>query len=301
MIRIASHNNNYHRFVKENASYAIITVNGVEYILYPDKYGKFLFNTREVSYFLFDYKDVFNYEKNLIDKNQSKVVFFKIDIYHETDISNTVTKIDTKNFKTTFFNGVFQRWECPSVADGVVNLSDIKMPYFEGYPFEYSEVKGADVERVLVDDGSGLGVDENVRIIRRNCCNDGYYLKWHNGKWGYSYYLFDRIGQEKLSAKSVGELREQFSWTDNGLELGKEAQREIQLFKQVDYADRELMKSLMTSNEVYLYTGRNGQKATANDWLEVRVKGGVKETNKNGTFKQVVTLLLPKEQVRSRI
>ncbi len=296
MNRIASYNNNFYRFTVAGAKYAVIKVDSQEFVLYCDAEGHFMFNTREFSNFLFAYKDTYNYEGNKVDDNQSKTKYFTVRAYDYNDVL-----MDTKSFKATFFNGVFQRWECPSVADGVVNLSDIKMPYFEGYPFEYSEVKGVNVERVLVDDGSGLGTDDNVRIIRRNCCNDGYYLKWHNGKWGYSYYLFDRIGQEKLSAKSVGELREQFSWTDNGLELGKEAQREIQLFKQVDYADRELMKSLMTSNEVYLYTGRNGQRATANDWLEVRVKGGVKETNKNGTFKQVVTLLLPKEQVRSRI
>ncbi len=65
----------------------------------------------------------------------------------------------------------------------------------------------------------------------------------------------------------------------------------------MDYADRELMKSLVSSNEVYLYTGRKGHKATATDWLEVRVKGGVQETNKGNSFKQVVTLVLPKEQM----
>ncbi len=299
MKRIASYNNNYHKFQSEGAKYAEITamINGKEsvYILYADKKGNFIFNMREVSAFLFAYKDVYNYEGNEVDANQSETIVFTIAIY-----SYKGNLIEESPFKVTFFNGVFQRWEHSFVCDGVVNLSDKAMPYFEGYPFEYSKVKGSEVERILIDDGSDLGTDENVRIIRPHCCN-GFYLKWHNSKWGYSYYLFDRIGQEKLSAKSIGTLKEQLSWTDNVLELGKEGHREIKLHAQVDYADRELMKSLITSNEVYLYTGRKGQKATANDWLEVRVKGGVKETNKNNAFEQVLSLILPKEQTRTRI
>ncbi len=295
MKRVASHNNNYFEFLETESDYAIITRkdNGREYILYPAS-GKYIFNTIEISKFLFENKDTFNYDKNIIDVNNSKTLDFHIDCWF---IDQTEMQDD---FSVTFFNGVFQRWECPFVGDGIVNLSDGKMPYFEGYPFEYSEVIGNEVKRVLVDDGSGLGTDENVRIIRPHCC-EGFYLKWHNGKWGYSYYLFDRIAQERLAPKSLGNLREQFSWTDNFLELGKEGQREIKLFKLVDYADRELMKSLVTSNEVYLYTGRKGQKATANDWLEVQIKGGVQESNKGNTFKQVITVLLPQEQTRTRI
>ncbi len=304
MNKIPAFNNNYHKFTKVGTTYCVIKALGQKYILYPDKDKNYIFNTKEISKFLFDYKDAFNYDESKIDTNQSKEVNFDIEFYYKPLFSDKPENRGTDTFKATFFNGVFQRWERPFVCDGIVNLSDEKMPYFEAYPFEYSKVQGNDVKRVLVDDGTGRMRDnidlDKLRIIRSQCC-DGFYLKWHNNKWGYSYYLFDRIGQEKISPKSIGRLKEQFSWTYNRLELGKTGQREIKLFKQVDYTDRELMKSLMTSNEVYLYTGKKGQKATANDWLEVQVKGGVNETNKDNSFKQVVTLILPQEQTRKRI
>jgi hypothetical protein len=61
-----------------------------------------------------------------------------------------------------------------------------------------------------------------------------------------------------------------FSWSDSTLDIGKDAQRELRVFANVPYDYRELIKSLATSNEVYLYTGEKGQTATANNWLEVR-------------------------------
>ncbi len=296
MKKLPAYNNNIHKFEMVNAHYVdISTDNGVELRLYSNKDKEFRLHTATVSKYLFDFKDSYTYESDVIDDNQSKVVKFDIQGYDENG-----NKLDRVVLLVTFFNGVVQRWEYPEVCDGVVNLSDDKMPYFEGYPFEYSKVEGEKVKRVLVDNGSGLGTDDNVRIIRTNCC-DGYYLKWHNGKWGYSYYLFDRIGKEKLGTKSVGALKELLSWADNYLEIGKDGQREITLFKQVEYEDRELMKSLVTSPEVYLYTGQRGEKASVDDWLEVRIKGGVEETNKDNTFRQIVTVILPQEQTIKRL
>ncbi len=141
--------------------------------------------------------------------------------------------------------------------------------------------------------------DVNIRLIKNNCCQDGFYLKWHNGKWGYSYYLFNKVGRERLNPKSIGSVREYLSWSENEIEISKKGQRQIQLFAMVDYQDREMMKSLVMSNEVYLYTGLKHQKANKNLWLKVRIKGKVDETNKSKTFKQTLTLLMPNEQTRS--
>lgn len=298
-MKVASHNHNYHKFTDTSANYAIITTGGTEHILYPDKDGVFIFNTYEYASAIFDYTDDYKYETNLIDGNQSKIVTFEIKTFDTNDTEKT------QHFLTvTFFNGVKQRWECPFVEEGVVNLSEMKMPYFIGYPFEYSEVTGEvtgyGVNRVLVNDGSGTGNNNNVRNISKQC--NGFYLKWHNSNWGYSYYLFEKIGKESFNTKSLGDVREQLSWTDNYFDIGKTGQRKLELFAQIDYQDRELIKSLAKSNEVYLYTGKKFEKATNENWLQVKIESmKVSETNKNNTFEQKVTISLPKEKTRTRI
>lgn len=297
MSRVAAYNHNFHKFtssIPENADYAEIRYNEVTYILQPDKDGLFLFNTYEFSRELFHYKDDYDYSSDFIDSNQSKTVVFEIKIIM---IDGTE---ETSTFESTFFNGVFQRWECPFVEDGVVNLSDIEMPYFEGYPFDYSSVLDKEVKRVLVDNGSGIGNDSNVRNINRHC--EGYYLKWHNSRFGYSYYLFESVGKEQFNSKSLGNVREKLVWTDNYLELGKNAQRKLELFAFVDYKDREIMKSLAKSNEVYLYTGNRYDVANNDLWLEVSTdKIKVSETNRNNVFEQNIIINLPKEKTRTRI
>ena len=97
-------------------------------------------------------------------------------------------------------------------------------------------------------------------------------------------------------------MREHFSWTDNFLDIGKKGQRKVDVFANIDYKDRELMKSLANSNEVYLYTGRQFDRATQETWLEVKIPTmKVKETNKFGSFPQLVTFNLPQEKTRTRI
>lgn len=295
MKRVASYNYNYHQFASVNADYAIITTTGSEYILYPDKDGNFIFNTYEYSSVLFNYSDDFDYSVTSADANQSVTNTFAIKVVKLDGTEEVLPSLEV-----TFFNGVFQRWECPFVEDGVVNLSEKKIPYFVGYPFEFGEVAGFNLNRILVSDGTSVGSNANVRKIEKEC--NGFYLKWHNSRWGYSYYLFEKIGKENFNTKSLGDVREQLSWTDNYFDIGKTGQRKLELFAQIDYQDRELIKSLAKSNEVYLYTGKKFEKATNENWLQVKIESmKVSETNKNNTFEQKVTISLPKEKTRTRI
>ena len=298
--KIYAYNNYFYEFTSLNivdADFCEITVLGEEfkYILQPNKLGVFTLNTYEYSRELFNYIDELDYNfSSFSDLNQSRYITFdiKIILFDSSE--------ELLNLFVYFYNGVIQRWENPFVNPEVVNLSDIKMPYFVGYPFEYSNSMYGGVLRYLVSDGSYVGSDPNVRNIDKEC--DGIYLKWHNSKYGYSYYLFGRISKEKFSVRTLGSVSEQFSTTDNLLDIGKVGVREIDVFANVIYEDRELMKSLAKSNEIYLYTGNKYDIATREMWLQVKVdRMRVVETNKNNTFDQRITIKLPVEKTRTRI
>jgi hypothetical protein len=323
--RLAAYNYNFFEFTAatpENGDYAEVVANGIVYRLQPDKNGLFTFNTYEFSRELFNYKDTFDYAATTIDLNQATTIVFDIKVVLFSAFE------ELSQLTLTFFNGVFQRWENPLVIDDIVNLSDGLIPYWEGYPLDVSEVISNDVVRTLISDGvtlattisapCGIGtmIVGNTNIVGTICDNvpiedvikeiysacDGIYLKWHNSKYGYSYYLFQEIGIENFNTKSLGNVKEHFSWTDRLFEMGKEGQREINIFARVDYSDREMMKSLVKSNEVYLYTGERNQLADETLWLEVETsKSKVKETNRDGIFEQPLTIKLPEEKTRTRI
>lgn len=263
------------------------------YILKPDVIGQFTFDTYEFSRHIFEHYDSFLYDATFTDTNQFREVTFYLNIV------NLDGSTEQQTFTPTFFNGTKQRWEDRFVTDGVINLSELRMPYWNGYPFDYSSVVNGEVVRTLVDNGLGGGSDPNVRVINPIC--KGYYLKWHNSSYGYSYYLFSGVGKERFAPKSIGTIRENFTWTDNYLEIGKVGQRELSIMTNVPYEDRELMKSLSKSDQVYLYTLDQFQAASSNSWLPVQIDMTVKESNRYNSFEQVVKIYLPEEQTVKRL
>ena len=299
-MKLAAFNNNYHEFSSTNpleADFANISIGDVFYTLQPDKHGLFQYNTYEFAKEIFNFKDDFEYIENTEGLNQFSGVTFNIDI-SLLDGTN-----EAQSLTVDFYNGTIQRWDCVFVEEGVVNLSEDKIKVFKGYPFDYSTVTDLGLTRTFVSDGTVLvnNIDTSImQEVDKDC--EGYYLKWHNSQYGYSYYLFEPVSRESFTTKSLGDLREHFSWTDNFLDIGKKGQRKVDVFANIDYKDRELMKSLANSNEVYLYTGRQFDRATQETWLEVKIPTmKVKETNKFGSFPQLVTFNLPQEKTRTRI
>ena len=288
-----AYNHNYYTFqasTPSNGDYSVITYGDIEYVLYPDNLGVFTFDTFEFSRELFNYKDVFDYNSNYVDSNQYKFISFNIEIFL---LDTSDTEISTLDI--SFYNGVVQRWQSPNVLE---YQSDILKPiYFNGYPFDYSEINSSEVTRTLPTDLSLFNVVEDTK----NC--EGIYLKYHNGKAGYDYYLFNTYSKGNYSTTSLGNIKEKFSWTYNTFELGKKGQREILAFAKIPYEYREMMYNLADSNEVYLYTGKKEDLTDlSNKWLEVKVKSmKVQETNKESAFEQNITILLPEEKTRTRI
>lgn len=324
-----SFNNNYYTFkptqvtvdgveltVKQISDFAEVTYNEIKYTLYPDAEGVFTFNTYEFSRELFDYKDNFDYNLNTVDLNQMQAISFNIDIYLK--FVPEPNNIQNQTLNVNFYNGSSQRWESPDALD--YNDGIERLPYFEGYPFDYSVATDTEVTRTLPTDLS-------LFDVKSHC--EGYYIKYHDGKYGYKYYLFRPIGKGKYTTSSYGDIKEQFSWTNNTLELGKKGKRTIDLFDIIPYEYREMMYLLAESNEVYLYTGTpddfalrrrigigidvigqtpigyQGDEYNAINisdyFLEVKVKLKVEETNNFNAFEQSLQIILPESQTRTRI
>jgi hypothetical protein len=80
---VAAYNNNYYSFTSNNpleADYCVITAEGIEFILQPDKDGVFTYNTYEFARELFIYQDNFDYTASVIDNNQFKEFVIEIKI-----------------------------------------------------------------------------------------------------------------------------------------------------------------------------------------------------------------------------
>jgi hypothetical protein len=108
-------------------------------------------------------------------------------------------------------------------------------------------------------------------------CN-GHYLKWLNSFGGWSYWLFYK-GNENLSVRELGVIDNDFNNLPDtispSVSLGKESQNEIALQQDgITKNEMELLRDLLDSVKVYLFTGDAFTKSSDKDWLEVIVKGG---------------------------
>lgn len=294
--RISAFNYNYFEFTHTSPfDYCDVLIGNFRYRLYPIN-GVYLFNLYEHTKQLFEFKDNVDYSdlSSPIDINQSTTMNFVVGI----DTGVSIDYADQYFFNV--FNGVFERWEDLLMPSGHVLISET-IPVWDGYPLDYSLQVTNDISRVIVNDGLNYYATPFTNMIPADC--GGYYLKFHNGRFGYSYYLFSHNAKETFKTKSIGKLREQFSWTDNYLDIGKKGQRKIDLFQYIPYEHREIIKALASSNEVYLYTGEQfSQPAADNYWLEVMLESTtVSETNKENTFSFTAKISLPQEQTRTRI
>lgn len=110
--------------------------------------------------------------------------------------------------------------------------------------------------------------------IDKDC---GTYLKWLNHLGGYSYFLFDQVQVDRHLIKSAGQTVNTAINERNFpfFELEKEESRRRTLEGTApDQATVNLFKSLIKSNEVYLYTGEKGDQADETTWMKVKVADG---------------------------
>lgn len=102
----------------------------------------------------------------------------------------------------------------------------------------------------------------------------GVYLKWLNEFGCYNYWLFNEQHESTLSSKSRGVINNDFKNIADTVSTFKSLGRNIgeQMSISVDFLtadDINVLKGIVTSPKVYLFTGERFTDNTFNDWIEV--------------------------------
>ncbi len=112
-------------------------------------------------------------------------------------------------------------------------------------------------------------------IDKEDVCK-GVYVKWFNNYGGYSYWLFPNFAKRDMTMRNIGELNQDFENlidTNNQVtQIGIEAGNRLTVNSD-KLTDEEfnLLKTILTSPKIYLFTGEPFSQADANDWMEVRM------------------------------
>lgn len=110
-----------------------------------------------------------------------------------------------------------------------------------------------------------------------NYC-EGHYLKWLNSFGGWSYWLFYK-GNNNLNTKEKGFINNDFNNLNETISpyksLGFESSNSIQLQQEGITPDEMLLlRDLLDSTKVYLFTGIQYTQSSDQDWIEVIVSNG---------------------------
>lgn len=141
-----------------------------------------------------------------------------------------------------------------------------------------------------------------VEKITKHC--KGHYLKWLNSFGGWSYWLFYQ-GNENINTKELGITDNDFNNLPDTVSptksLGFESNNSIQLQQEgITPNEMLLLRDLLDSVKVYLFTGIPFTQSGNKDWIEVIVSNGnFRLTNareKNNSL--ALTIELPKNTTR---
>jgi hypothetical protein len=118
----------------------------------------------------------------------------------------------------------------------------------------------------------------NFLVEKINSYCNGTYLKWLNSFGGWSYWLFYK-GNENLQTKELGVLNNDFSNLEDTvspmISLGTESQNTIALLQEgITKDEMLLLRDLLDSAKVYMFTGIAFTQSSDKDWVEVIVKSG---------------------------
>ena len=113
----------------------------------------------------------------------------------------------------------------------------------------------------------------------------GYYIKWVNSLGGFNYWLLPK-GNENLNTKDRGTIYNDYSNMEDTISpfisLGKDSSDKIVTrLDSLKDEQIEILRDLLDSPKVYLFTGTPFSKNTFNDWLEVNLKDGSFRTSKS--------------------
>lgn len=118
-------------------------------------------------------------------------------------------------------------------------------------------------------------LNKYIVIDKEDVC-DGVYMKWFNPQGGYSYWKFPNIYRTSKTLKSIGEINTDFENIEETFsqvsQIGQTAGNRLVVDSDV-LKDEEfsLLSTILTSPKVYYFVGQPFARASANDWVEVKV------------------------------
>jgi hypothetical protein len=139
---------------------------------------------------------------------------------------------------------------------------------------------GFDAEGQAYADANAVPFPEDINFFveKINSYCNGTYLKWLNSFGGWSYWLFYK-GNENLQTKELGVLNNDFNNLEDtvspAISLGTESQNTISLLQEgITKDEMLLLRDLLDSAKVYMFTGIAFTQSSDKDWVEVIVKAG---------------------------
>lgn len=181
--------------------------------------------------------------------------------FYSSPATNFTFKNNSSSIQSTFTNTN----KVPRLffSDGRLDISiEDYVPFNDGF------------NSCTITSGSNI-INFFVEKIQSYC--SGTYLKWMNSFGGWSYWLFYK-GNENISVKEMGVIDNDFNNLSDTVSpsysLGNESQNVISLVQEnITPNEMELLRDLLDSVKVYLFTGVPFTQSSDKDWLEVTIKG----------------------------
>lgn len=205
------------------------------------------------------------------------------------------------------------------IVDTSINIENLT----NAVSYDFNAIN-TDVERLVFSDGrtdvtiedalplingyNDLNINSQFNILLQKIvptCTDGHYIKFINSFGGWSYWLFYK-GNENLSTKEVG-----FLFNDNSnledtispyVSMGKTSETSLQISQDsITEFEYTILKDLLDSPKIYLFTGTPFSQNTFNDWVEVNLKAGnFRTSNSRGDqYNLNLTIELPLNVTRT--
>ena len=149
------------------------------------------------------------------------------------------------------------------------------------------------INRVVISDGDttqslelflplAIGHNElkfdNLFIdLYKEAAGCGVYVKWLNQYGGYNYWLFNEFYQVDERTKSLGSINNDFYNIEDTIsqskQLGKDSADTWTIYADaLKPNDMNVLRGILTSPKIYLFTGIRFAQNNFNDWLEVNLK-----------------------------
>ena len=186
---------------------------------------------------------------------------FDLAIYN-SNTTNVKLRNNSNGIEHTFTTGYKVPRLFFSDGDTDTTIEDV-VPFVEGF------------NRTTISSAAG-SYNFLVEKVASHC--GGHYLKWLNSFGGWSYWLFNK-GNENLNTKETGVLNNDFSNLEDTISptvaLGTESSNSINTMQENITPDEMLiLRDLLDSVKVYLFTGKPFTKSEITDWIEVGIKSG---------------------------